>query len=567
MRRLIILLAASVTAWGASCPTGYGYYKTLTVQTGKVSGTQTSFPALVLNPASTSGKLATVANGGRVTSSSGYDIVPSTTAGSLLPFELVTGSYAATTGNLQMWVNVSSIVDGTVINICYGNAAVTTYQGNNATTWSGFTLVSHGDDNAATTAVADSTGTWPGTALANTSTKTTAGKIGNALTYSGSDEVSFGNVTPLNGATAFSVSMWSYVTTAGNYSTRWSKYDYGLFVGLKLGTMGSDSPANNTDFQVANRTGTNNTNDAWTSSHPETAAAWHLLTYVFDGSQGTPNNRVALYVDGALVGMYTCRGSFPTSTATTTQSFYIGGNLSGDAKLNGKIDDVQVIPVALSAAWVTTSFNNQNNPGNDGASGFWSVGTEQSLSSVSFTIAPTVIPNGHAGNITLTLTGSGTSWSGSTVMTASGVANVTCGAVTVTSTTAAHLTCTTGAGTGTLTLTESVTGIATATTTVSVPTLAISPTSYATGTTPTLTLTGMNTIWSQETAAGLFTVSGGTGASIGTPTITGNMAGTVALTVGTATGILTIRDTSTGKTTTFAAGGSGGNGCAVVTAQ
>ena len=563
MRRLIILLAASVTAWGASCPTGYGYYKTLTVQTGKVSGTQTSFPALVLNPASTSGKLATVANGGRVTSSSGYDIVPSTTAGSLLPFELVTGSYAATTGNLQMWVNVSSIVDGTVINICYGNAAVTTYQGNNATTWSGFTLVSHGDDNAATTAVADSTGTWPGTALANTSTKTTAGKIGNALTYSGSDDVSFGNVTPLNGATAFSVSMWSYVTTAGNYSTRWSKYDYGLFVGLKLGTMGSDSPANNTDFQVANRTGTNNTNDAWTSSHPETAAAWHLLTYVFDGSQGTPNNRVALYVDGALVGMYTCRGSFPTSTATTTQSFYIGGNLSGDAKLNGKIDDVQVIPAALSAAWVTTAFNNQNAPGNDGTAGFWSVGTEQTLSSVSFTVSPSSI-NASTTNVSLTLSGTSTGWTpgtpGTPTFTVSGLATKV--SQTVASATAATVVVNTGSTPGTLTITDPLNSITATTTIVVAATMAAVPTAVPVSNTGiVVSLAGSGTNWVAQT----FTVSGVSGVSKTAQSIGSTTAATITITTGTSTGTLTISDGTIGTTITVGMGG--GGGCAVVGVQ
>lgn len=171
----------------------------------------------------------------------------------------------------------------------------------------------------------------------------------------------------------------------------------------------------------------------------------------------------------------------------------------------------------------------------------------------SFTVSPATIPANHAGNITLTLTGTGTSWDGTTVFTPSGVTGVTKVSQNVTSSTSATVVVTTGVTTGTLTITESVTGTATATTTVATATLAISPTSGSTGTTPTLTLTGTNTLWSSETAAGLFTVSGGTGASIATPTVTSNTAATAVLTVGSAAGTLTITGTSTGATATFTA--------------
>lgn len=178
--------------------------------------------------------------------------------------------------------------------------------------------------------------------------------------------------------------------------------------------------------------------------------------------------------------------------------------------------------------------------------------TVTTLVSSSFTIAPTSIPKNHSGNITLTLTGTGTAWDGTTVFTPSGVTGVTKISQNVTSTTAATVVVTTDAThTGTLTITESVTGSNTATTTVATATLVISPTSGGTGTTPTLTLTGTNTVWTQETAAGLFTESGGTSDSIGTPTITTNLAGTVVLTTGSAFATLTITDASTGATATF----------------
>jgi hypothetical protein len=86
--------------------------------------------------------------------------------------------------------------------------------------------------------------------------------------------------------------------------------------------------------------------------------------------------------------------------------------------------------------------------------------------------------------------------------------------------------------------------------------------------TQALALSGVNTVWSQEVAAGLFSVAGGAGASIGTPAISTSTAGTVLLTVGTVAGTLTVTDTSTGKTTTLAAGGAAGTaGCSVVLVQ
>ena len=179
---------------------------------------------------------------------------------------------------------------------------------------------------------------------------------------------------------------------------------------------------------------------------------------------------------------------------------------------------------------------------------------------ISFTVSPSTIPANHSGDtITLAITGSGTTFtSGSTVT----VTNSLTGMTTVakkstspwnrTSNTAATLIVHTGAGTGTFKIT--VDGVdQTGTLTVATATLGISPTSGATGMTPSLTLTGTNTLWASETASGLFSVSGGTGASIATATGISNTSATATLTVGSATGAITVTDTSTGATATFTA--------------
>jgi hypothetical protein len=93
-----------------------------------------------------------------------------------------------------------------------------------------------------------------------------------------------------------------------------------------------------------------------------------------------------------------------------------------------------------------------------------------------------------------------------------------------------------------LSIAETVTGSASAVANVAAPILAISPSLGNPQSTQTLTLTGTNTVWTQEAASGLFALSGGTSVSLGTPTITADRAGSVTLIVGSGTGTLTITD-------------------------
>ena len=110
--------------------------------------------------------------------------------------------------------------------------------------------------------------------------------------------------------------------------------------------------------------------------------------------------------------------------------------------------------------------------------------------------------------------------------------------------------------TGNVVVTDTTDSLSASSVPVNTPSLAISPTSGLVSTTPTLTLTGTNTLWATETATGLFTVSGGTGASLATPTSITNTGASDVLTVGTGAGTLTVTDASSGATATFTASNS-----------
>jgi hypothetical protein len=288
-----------------------------------------------------------------------------------------------------------------------------------------------------------------------------------------------------------------------------------------------------------------------------TPNAWSYLVATWDGAN------IKLYVNGVLKA--TTPDPSPTTYAGTVNDW--GYNTDGGTPVNwwnGRIDEGRVSGAALTAGWIASEYNNQNSP-----TSFYTVGPEAAPAvGVSMLSVPAAIPNGHSGNITLTLTGSGTAWNNSsTVFTVAGVSNVTKVSQNVTGATTATLVLRTGAGTGTLNISETVTGSAVTAIDVAPPSFSLDVALGNLNSVQTLTLTGKNTLWSQD-GAGPFSVTGGAGSGIGAPAITSNTAGTIALTVGSSAGVLTITDTSTGKTATFAAGNRGGSsGCQLVLAQ
>ena len=244
-----------------------------------------------------------------------------------------------------------------------------------------------------------------------------------------------------------------------------------------------------------------------------------------------------------------CITGYANAYADTT-TLSINGGFTKDQTFFADLGDGAVAGAAHLVA--TTSAVNPTWTGN---------GSYASASMVCYKVSPsayitvtgpgsvTTIPNSHSTNITLNLAGTGTSWvNGTTTFTVSGVTGAAKVSQTVTSTTAGTLTITTGSGTGTLTVSD---GTNTGTIAIAAPSIAISPTSGTTGTTPTLTLTGTNTLWAADITAGnfttsnLFTESGGTGASLGTATVSSGTSATAVLTVGSAAATETITDAST----------------------
>jgi biopolymer transport protein ExbB len=115
----------------------YSYYKTITVDNTKVSGSTnfSNFPILV--KIASDNQLRTTANGGRVTSANGYDIIISSSTDPADKLSFEREKYTATTGEFIAHVKVPTLQasSNTVLYLFYGNSDITTDQQSASGTW------------------------------------------------------------------------------------------------------------------------------------------------------------------------------------------------------------------------------------------------------------------------------------------------------------------------------------------------------------------------------------------------------------------------------------------------
>lgn len=573
MKRLLLFLIACAPA-SAQWSNGYTYKATYVVQSGKVTGTQSNFTVVV---AGTASGLKTVANSGHVQNTCTQTLygltVPadliftSDSAGtSLLHWQFDT--YSATTGAYSAHVLVPNIDTSTnnTLYMWYGRSLTTTWQGGPApAVWDGNTVSALV---LPTSGASLYTADYKGNTVTSVSGGATAGAGMNsgAAVFSGSlSSPSTIEITTPTLPKGFTTCVWFNTAGAGSGNFR---------------SLVSNSNGNDDNISLAVRQGpyTLVSNVHYGSVYTYAASteavidnAWHQGCQV-DSSTGGANGagQLSVYVDGRLTGTVI---DFPSSALALPSNNYVAlgryGSYTNDSFLNGSLAEFELSNIVRSPNWIAARYNNVESP-----SAFWSSTYDLTSGiggSATFTFTPTTIPSGYNGQITLTLVGSGTSWSkGTTAFTVGGATLVS---QSVTGTTAA-IVVVTAARAGTLSIVDMESGVRGPSATGSIvdPAFAIDVNAGNLRSTQTLLLTGQNTLWSSVPSAGLFTISGGSGASIGTPTITSNTAGVIALTTGTAPGVLTITDTSTGKTAVFLAvlgggSGSGGGACASVGVQ
>src|SRR5215469_6656960 len=141
----------------------FGFFHALSVDHTQVPSNQSNFPVLVNF---TDNNFATVANGGKVQNSSGFDIgfYADNNAATKLAWEME--RYTATSGEVIAWVKlptVSSTSPNTTFYVFYDDPTINTDQSNPTGVWDANYLGVYHLKDGTTLSVADSTGQNNGT--------------------------------------------------------------------------------------------------------------------------------------------------------------------------------------------------------------------------------------------------------------------------------------------------------------------------------------------------------------------------------------------------------------------
>jgi len=355
---------------GGSAPAcgTYTHYRVITVPAqSSLSGNLTDYPLLI---SGTYSYLATVANGGLVQNTNGYDVgfFTDATCATKLPWE--TEQYTATNGQVVYWVQVPTISQSASITfvLAYDNTTISTDQSNATGTWdSNFFGVYHMVNSGCGGTCpggADSTGYSSGANNMATAVGTitpTTGQIDGAQTFSASSYFTVGangggaNFPSSGGNIPITVSGWV------NISSFTSCASAGACV---LASFGEDSGSPTGYYIGLNTTGEPETGFASSTAAvigtPISTGTWTMITGVYNQSTNT------IYLNGG-----TSNSSISFST----------GNISGHTMriasylvcctTPGIVDEVRFSGIARSTDWIATDYASQSSP-----STFYSVGSQ-----------------------------------------------------------------------------------------------------------------------------------------------------------------------------------------------
>lgn len=342
----------------------FAFYRQITIDHLQVPATLTDFPFPI---SLTFNDLRTVGNGGDVTDAQADDLVFATdnNGASLLKWEVQ--SYNPVTGAIKVFVTIPSLssVSDVIIYAVYGDAGVTTFQGDVAGTWnSGHNRVWHCEDNTASSAIEDSTGNNIDGAFntGNSSAYTVAGKIDKGFAVAGQFAQSAVSGSPsavtLSGWLKTSAAVTQYFLSSINTSTPFPGFviavngqgPFDTFHDGRLSAWCGDLVGGYLDFDL----GAGAISDG----------NWHLIGMNYAG--GT----VKIFFDGAEVASASRTGSLDNNGILVMVENFTNGTLTGS------FDEIRFETVARDANWFAVRFISENDP----AAGMITVGSQTATS-------------------------------------------------------------------------------------------------------------------------------------------------------------------------------------------
>lgn len=288
----------------------------------------------------------------------GHDIYFTDSQGVALDREMV--SYSG--GHLLAWVRVPHLDMTTTVTIyvVYGDVTRTPQQ-NAPGVFAGYAAVWHLDDSLATTAVADATNTYNGTATGLASTAQVAAKLGGGITFDGTGNQNIAFTSPLTGTGAHTISAWvdqqttnriSAILTVGTNATDQARFLYGNY-----GNGGT--------------VGVGLYNDDWVpAGHDLRGAGWTLVDWTYEGT----NKKSHVFVDGQEImgSPHAMMNAASTPASTGTIGYAPEPTFGNPTGMVGALDEVRIATTIRSPGWIATEFANQSAPAT-----FYMVGAEQ----------------------------------------------------------------------------------------------------------------------------------------------------------------------------------------------
>ncbi|MBN1674572.1 MAG: DUF2341 domain-containing protein [Kiritimatiellae bacterium] len=330
---------------------GYSFRKKIRIWADVVSGAADlrDFPALI---EVTDPDLRTVAKGGHVEHSQGFDVMFTAADGTTrLDFERE--SWTGTAGDFIGWVRIPVLAcaEDTFVYVYYGNASITSSQEDAAGVWGGdYAGVWHMNESPAdpTPQIADSTrhvndGTCEGGMDAF---DLVMGQIHNSLDFDGADDrVNAGKDGSLSDLTQFTLSAW-VIPDVNDATDRFlfEKQGWALFVnsGVLCFTQAFNAAAGH-----------------WQSGGSVPVGAWHHVAVAYDHTSLA--NDPVFYIDGVTQAV--TEVATPDGLVTQDTLFDAMIASASGVSFDGRMDEVRLEKVVRSQDWMATAFTNQCAPG------------------------------------------------------------------------------------------------------------------------------------------------------------------------------------------------------------
>lgn len=324
----------------------WNYRKLITINATKISGTLVNFPVLLQL---TDSDLAAHAQ------STGNDIVFIFYSDNTTKFNHEIEYYSS--GILHAWVNVTRLsnTSETKIWMYYGNPTCPP-QENIAGTWdSTYVMVQHLNETG--TILSDST-SYHNDGLSTGTNHTDSGKIDGCRQYNSNDKIVINNIT--HSPDALTLEAWVYrdntsfiyIACKGIFSqtsTDWILY------------LRNNQAANQgIDFSI-------NNHSSFIRKGDTPVGCWFYLTATYK------NGSAGLYYNGTKIGCASGWASIPNNYPHLGLGNDYLGNEGITYPMNDvRLDEVRLSTIARNRSWISTCYNNQNDP-----TGFYSIGSEE----------------------------------------------------------------------------------------------------------------------------------------------------------------------------------------------